>query len=151
MTEQRRRWVRLGLVYLTVTFLQVGLWASFATRSFYDSFPGLGRRWVSGDGPYNAHLASDAGVGFIAVGVVLLFAAVWMERRLIQAALVASLLHSLLHVLFHLRHPNESLDWLDGVLSNGALLVGGALAAVLLVVTARTPAGTSTDRSLQQS
>ena len=81
MTERHHRRILLGLVYLTVTFLQIGVWATFATRSFYDDFPGLGRRWVAGDGPYNAHLASDAGLGFLAVGVVLLLAAIWMERR----------------------------------------------------------------------
>ena len=139
MTEQKRRWVRFGLAYLTVTFLEVGFWASFASRNFYDSFPGLGRHWVAGHGPYNAHLTSDAGVGFLAVGAVLLLAAVWMERRIMQAALVAAVLHGLAHLLFHLREPNDALGWVDLVMSNGGLLLGTTLAAVLLVVVTRTP------------
>lgn len=139
MTEQKRRWVRFGLVYLTVTFLEVGLWATFAGRSFFNSFPGLGRRWVAGDGPYNAHLTSDAGVGFLAVGLVLLLAAVWMERRIMQAALAAAVLHGLGHLLFHLREPNDALGWVDQAMSNGGLVLGAALAATLLVVVARTP------------
>ena len=144
MTEHKRRWIRLGLVYLTVTFLEVGLWATFAPRSFYDSFPGFGRPWVAGDGPYNAHLAGDAGLGFLAVGVVLLLAAIWMERRLIQAALLVAFLHGLLHLFFHLVHPNDELRTDDALLSNGALFVGVSLAAVLLAAVTRTPTGQTT-------
>jgi hypothetical protein len=140
MTEHRRLQTRLGLAYLTATFLPLGLWATFATRSFYDDFPGFGRRWVAGDGPYNAHLASDAGVGFLAVGVVMLLAAIWMERRLVQAALVAAFLHGLLHLFFHLVHPKDDVGSLDALLSNGGLLVGVVLAAILLVTVTRTPA-----------
>ncbi len=125
--------------YLTVTFLQVGLWATLASRNFYDSFPGLGRHWVAGGGPYNAHLTSDAGVGFLAVGTVLLLAAVWMERRVIQASLTAALLHGLAHLLFHLREPNDALGWVDEAMSNGGLLFGVTLAAILLAVVTRTP------------
>ncbi|MDQ4068297.1 MAG: hypothetical protein M3203_02285 [Actinomycetota bacterium] len=83
MTDKRRRLVRLGLAYLTVSFLIVGLWATLDPRGFHDGFPGGGRQWVAGDGPYNAHLVADAGVGFLAVGVVLLLAAVWMATRLV--------------------------------------------------------------------
>ncbi len=139
MTDQKRRWARFGLAYLTVTFLEVGLWATFASRNFYDSFPGLGRHWVVGDGPYNAHLTSDAGVGFLAVGTVLLLAAVWMERRVIQASLTAALLHGLAHLLFHLREPNDALGSVDEAMSNGGLLFGVTVAAILLVVVTRTP------------
>ena len=78
MNVRTRKWVRGGLVYLTVSFAAVGLWATLDPRGFYDGFPGAGRQWVAGDGPYNAHLVSDAGIGFLAVGVVLLLAAVWM-------------------------------------------------------------------------
>lgn len=139
MTERRRRRIRLGLVYLAVTSLEAGLWATFAAHSFYDDFPGFGRQWVAGDGPYNAHLVTDAGVGFISVGVVLVLAAVWMERRVLQAALAAAALHGLPHLLFHLRHPNEALRSPDEAVSNGGLLLGVALAILLLVMVTRTP------------
>ena len=137
MTERTRRWVRLGLVYLTVAFLEVGLWATFAPRSFYDSFPGFGQPWVAGDGPYNAHLASDAGVGFLAVGMVLLLAAVWMERRVMQAALAAAVLHGGAHLVFHLAEPNQALGSIEKVLSNGGLFLGVTLALILLVAVTR--------------
>lgn len=139
MTNKTARWTRAGLIYLTATFLTIGLWATFSTRTFYDNFPGGGHHWVSGGGPYNAHLASDAGVGFLAVGAVLLLSAVWMDRRVVQAALVATILHDLPHLLFHLRHPNELLGSADRALSNGGLGLGVFLGALLLVVVSRTP------------
>jgi hypothetical protein len=134
---ESHRWVRAGLAYLAVTSLVVGVWATVATRSFYDDFPGGGRHWVAGDGPYNAHLVSDAGVGFLAVGVVLALAAVWMERRVVQAALVATLVHGIPHLFFHLRHPNDALGSLDTTLSDGGLGFAVVVALVLLVLVSR--------------
>ena len=134
------RRVRAGLAYLTVSFLAVGLWATLDSRGFYDGFPGGGRHWVEGDGPYNAHLVSDAGAGFFAVGVVLLLAVVWMERRVVQAALVAGCVHGGLHLLFHLRHPSDAIGDADRLISNGALAFGVAVAVALLVTVSRAPA-----------
>lgn len=139
MTEKARRAVRAGLLYLTVSFLVVGLWATLDPRGFYDGFPGGGRHWVAGDGPYNAHLVGDAGVGFLAVGIVLLLATMWMDARLIQAAAIAVAVHGAPHLLFHLRHPNESLGSVDRWLSSGGLAFGVLVALVVLVVTSRSP------------
>ena len=130
-----RRWVRVGLGYLTASFLVVGLWATLDPRGFFDSFPGGGRRWVAGDGPYNAHLVGDAGVGFLAVGLVLLLAAVWMGRRLVQASCAAAIVHGGVHLLYHLRHPDDSLGSTDAWLSNGGLGFGVAVAVAVLVAT----------------
>lgn len=140
MTATWHRRMRIGLAYLTASFLMIGLWATLAGRSFYDSFPGGGRHWIAGDGPYNAHLVGDAGVGFLAVGAVLLLATVWMDRRVVQAALVAAVLHDLPHLLFHLRHPNDALGSVDKLLSNGGLALGVTIAVGLLVVVTRAPA-----------
>lgn len=132
-----RRWARVALVYLAVSFLSVGLWATLAPQSFYDGFPGGGRTWIAGDGPFNAHLVSDTGVGFLAVGVVLVLAAVWPERRLVQAASVATLVHAAPHLFFHLRHPSEALTSLDTGLSNGGLAVNVVVALIVLVAASR--------------
>ena len=56
-----RRWIRIALGYLAFVSLEVGIWAQFAPRSFYDDFPGLGRAWVRVDGPFNEHLVRDVG------------------------------------------------------------------------------------------
>jgi len=45
----------------------VGAWALFAPVSWYDSFPGLGLRWLPVLGPYNEHLARDVGAFFLAL------------------------------------------------------------------------------------
>lgn len=65
------RLLRAALIYLAANFTAIGLWATVASRNFYDNFPGGGHRWLAGDGPYSAPLVSDAGVGFLAVGAVL--------------------------------------------------------------------------------
>ncbi len=137
MTQRAHLWLRVGLGYLTVTSAGIGLWAALATRSFYDDFPGFGRAWLAGDGPYNAHLAGDAGVGFLAVGVVLLLAIVWMDARVIQAALLATLVHEVPHLFFHLFHTNEAIGSLDRLLSTGGLAFGVVLAVVMLVAVVR--------------
>ena len=148
MTVQSRKWARVGLVYLTVSFLSVGFWATLDPHSFYDSFPGRGRTWVAGDGPYNAHLTGDAGAGFLAVGVVLLLAAIWMDIRVIQAASAAAVAHTAPHLLFHLRHPNDSLGSVDTALSNGGLAIGGLVAFGLLLVVTR--AGTAVSSATEE-
>ena len=136
VTQRTHRHIRIGLGYLAVSFVGIGLWATLATRSFYDDFPGFGRHWVADDGPYNAHLASDAGVGFLAVGVVLLVALLWMNQQVIQVALLAVLVHDLPHVLFHLRDPN-AIGSVDQLLSAGGLTLGVVLATVLLLAVSR--------------
>ena len=130
MRQPTRTPVRAGPVYLAAVFLTV-LWATLVPSSFYEEFPG-GRHWVAGDGPYNAHVVGDTGVGFVAVGVVALLAAVWMETRLVLTALVVAVVHS----VPHLRHPNEVLGTLDASLSNASLAFGVFLAVALLVVVA---------------
>lgn len=132
--------MRAGLAYLTASFLVIGLWATVASRSFYDAFPGGGRHWVAGDGPYNAHLVGDAGVGFLAVGAVLLLATAWLDRRVVQAALLAALVHDVPHLLYHLRHPNDALGSADTLLSDGGLALGVALALIMLAAVSRAPA-----------
>lgn len=139
MTEQQLRWVRIGLIYLAATSLAVGVWATIAPRSFYDGFPGGGRRWIAGDGPYNAHLLSDAGVGFLAVGAVVALAAVWLDQRVTQAALVAVVVHAVPHLLFHLRHPNQLIGLLDATLSNGGLAFAAILGLALLALVSSQP------------
>lgn len=49
------------LAALLVFGVPIGLWQQLAPRSFYDSFPGFGRTWVSPDGPFTEHLVRDIG------------------------------------------------------------------------------------------
>ena len=120
------------MIYLAVIDLPVGLWAVFAPESFYKNFPGLGRHWVSTQGPFNHHLITDTGAGFLAVTAALLLAAVWMSKPAVVVALVASLAHDLPHFIFHLTHPNHALSGADQLLSTGGLGLGCVVAAVLI-------------------
>jgi hypothetical protein len=97
-----RRVLRWGLVALAVLNVPVGLWATIAPHSFYADFPGWGRHWVSALGPYNEHLVRDVGALELAITVLFLLAAVWLDRRLSQAALIASFFWAVPHFAYHL-------------------------------------------------
>lgn len=129
MTHQR--WIRIALGYVAVVSLQVGLWALFAPRSFYDDFPGLGMAWVNLDGPYNEHLVRDVGGLNLALAIVVIAAAVTLSRPMILTAVGASLAIGVPHFLYHLVNA-DLLDATDATIS----LVGLALAVVLPVAVA---------------
>ena len=97
-----RSWLRIGLLLLAATSLSSGLWALFLPRPFYEDFPLPGWDWVSTLGPYNEHLVSDYGALNLALGVLMMAAAVFLERRLVQASLVAWLAYAVPHFVFHL-------------------------------------------------
>lgn len=124
---------RVALGYLVVVSLQIGVWAMLAPRSFYDGFPGLGRTWVSVDGPYNEHLIRDVGALNLAVAVVLIAAAVTLSRSLIIAACVASLAWGVPHFVYHLVN-REGYSTGDLAASLGGLALFAAIPVALLVL-----------------
>ena len=73
--------IRVAFGYLALSSLQIGAWALFAPRSFYDGFPGAGRSWVSVDGPYNEHLVRDVGALNLAIAVLLVALPSYRARR----------------------------------------------------------------------
>lgn len=97
---------RVAFGYLAFVSIQVGAWALLAPRSFYDGFPGLGRSWVSIDGPYNEHLVRDVGALNLALAVVLVSAAVTLRRSLVVTASVAALVWGGPHLGYHLAHTD---------------------------------------------
>jgi hypothetical protein len=136
-SEGRRRLVRAGLVTLALPTAYVGIWATLAPRSFYDDFPVDHRMWVSSLGPYNEHLVRDVGAFELGLLVVAVYAAVTLERRLVQAALLASLVSGVPHLLYHVGNT-EGLSTGDNLVS----LLGLALAVVIplaLLPLTRTP------------
>ena len=105
-TEHDRRPVhrsafRIGLSLLAATALGGGFWALFLPRAFYDDFPLPGRAWASTLGPYNEHLVRDYGATNLAFGVLLVFAAILLERKLVQVSLLAWLVYGVPHFIFH--------------------------------------------------
>jgi hypothetical protein len=102
-------WVRAGLVALGVVQLYTGVWAIVDPSGWFARFPGFDPRLVAADPPYNAHLATDAGAGFLATAVALLLAAWWAERRVVLVALAAYLAFAVPHLVFHAANPAPGL------------------------------------------
>jgi fructose-specific phosphotransferase system IIC component len=133
----RTLWTRIGLAYLAAGFALVGFWAAFAPRSFYTSFPGAGRHWVSPDGPYNQHLVRDVGELSLALLVVMVAALVTMSLPLVRTALVAVIVNGVLHVVYHARHLDPFSSG-DGIAVIGSLVLAPIVAAALLLLTRST-------------
>src|SRR3954465_6348125 len=100
-TRQQRRRLRGGIAVLAVTPALVGIWATVSPRGFYDDFHGGGRHWVSAVGPYDEHLVRDVGALYLGSLVLLAFAIVWLDRRLVQAALVSYVVAVVPHLAYH--------------------------------------------------
>jgi hypothetical protein len=128
--------LRIGLAILAVPSLVIGVWAAFAPQSFYDDFPGLGRVWVSPDGPYNEHLVRDVGELNLALAVVTVIALAALTPILVRAVLAGWIVYSVPHLVYHLRHldPFASDDQVSLIASLAFVPV---LAVVLLVIELR--------------
>jgi hypothetical protein len=128
-----RRWTRIALGYLSLLSLEIGLWAQFAPRSFYDHFPGLGRTWIKVDGPYNEHLVRDVGGLNLGLAAVLIIAMITLSRTTIIAASAASLLYGVPHLVYHIANTDD-LETSDVATSIGGLVLFAVLPIALIVV-----------------
>ena len=127
--------LRAGVAALAVVELAIGAWELLAPRSFYSSFP-AGRDWVQALGPYDSHLMTDVGELTLALGVLLALAAVWFERRLVQAALIAYLVYAVPHLVFHAIH-RDHLSAADNAGNLATLGLAVLVPAVLLWLSRR--------------
>lgn len=136
---------RIALGYLALISIEIGAWALIAPRSFYDDFPGLGRAWVSIDGPYNEHLVRDVGALNLALAVLLVVAAVRLTRTLVVTAAAASLVWGAPHLVYH-AFNTDGLSNTDLALNLGGLALGAVLPIALIVMARReltdSPVGT---------
>ena len=95
---------RVALAYLALMGMAVGVWAYGFPHEFYDGFPGLGRTWVSMDGPYNEHLVRDAGSAFLMMGA-LAGLGLWKPTVAPPLAIgIATLCFNGLHFAYHATH-----------------------------------------------
>ncbi len=131
MESRVKTWVRVGMVVLAVPQLVIGIWAMLAPHSWYQSFPGVEPHLISADPPYNAHLATDAGIGFFCTGVGLLLAAAWGRRSGVWVALVTFLAFALPHALYHAGHKAPGLSDADDVREVLFLFFGVVFGVVL--------------------
>ena len=120
------------LLVLAVPQLLTGAWAVFAPQSFYDDFPGVGPALVGRDGPFNAHLVTDAGAGFLAIGACVAIAALLGGRARCRLALVTYLVLESPHATFHLLHRADGLSGAGELIGIGGVLSGVAVAVALL-------------------
>jgi hypothetical protein len=131
------RWVRIGLVVaIAPGQVLTGLWAVLAARNWFDHFPGVGADLVAAEPPYNAHLATDAGAGFLATGVALVAAAIWGQRAAVYVALLTYFAFALPHLGYHATHPSDALSGVEQA-TNLALLGSGVVMAAVLCWGAR--------------
>ena len=134
--------MRAGLVLLAFPHAVIAGWGLTSPRSFYDSLPGAGRHWVSALPPYNEHLLRDFAAASLAIVVFLIGAAIVLERRTIQIALIAFLAYSIPHFAYHLT-TTEHYSSGDNVGSLGGFVFTIVLAGSLLALTR--PAASSDD------
>jgi hypothetical protein len=136
VAAERRTPVRVGLLLLAVGQGITGAWALFAPRSWYDHFPGGGAKWLPGFGPYNEHFSADIGATFLGLVAGLVFAAVVLDRRAIQTALVAYLVFAVPHTIYHLTQL-DALSTKDNVLNMATLGATVVLPVALLALVRR--------------
>ena len=145
MSSDRRlgTWRTIALAVLAVNAAWIGAWALAAPASFYRSFPGGGRSWVSIDGPYNEHLVRDVG-GLNLALLVLTIAALYLRQPLVTRLTgLVWLPFAVPHLIYHLAHRDDLTAASDKVTSLGGL----GLTAVLAVALAFSPAPTIAGRA----
>lgn len=112
----------------------IGLWAVLAPRSWYDDFPGLGPALAAAEPPFNGHLVTDAGAGFLATGGLLVGACLLGGPVEMRIAAIGYLLFCAPHLVYHASNPSPLLpafnDALNVVLI-GVQVLGGATLILL--------------------
>ncbi len=133
MIDRRRLEFRAVLYVLGGIQLLNGIWITLSPTSFYDDFP-LGRGWVEALPSYNEHLMRDVGGLFMATGLVLVVAGLWLERRVVMLALGSYLLFTIPHTVYHLLNlePYGTGDAIGNVIALGATVVLPVYLVVLL-------------------
>ena len=130
----RGGWLRSGLLLVATTTLGAGLWALPFPRSFYGDFPFPGWDWISTLGPYNEHLVRDYGAMNLALGVLLVSAAISPERGLSRVALLTYLVFAIPHFVFHVAQTHH-FSLFHNTLQLGSLGLLVLLPGALLVLT----------------
>jgi hypothetical protein len=121
--------LRPGLALLAAVEVVLGLWTLLFPASFYADVP-----TVDATPPFSEHLFRDFGGATLGLAVVLVAAAVWLERRLVVVALVAYLAFAVPHLVFHAAHlhglPAAEATVLVTVLAGSVVLPLALLAVV---------------------
>jgi hypothetical protein len=136
-----RKEIRAGLLGLAVPVVIIGGWALLAPHGWYDEFPVGSGRWISSLGPYDEHLARDFGALYLALGLLLGFAAFALDRLLVKAVLWASLVFQVPHLIFHVANT-EPFSAASNIANLALLGLGLVLTAMLLDLVSRRQSAT---------
>jgi hypothetical protein len=123
--------LRVGVWFLAVATLAVGVVATLAPRAFYDRVP-----WVSLAPPYSEHLMRDYGAMNLALALIMVVAAITMDRLMIRTSLAAYVVFAIPHLLFHVTH-HQHYTTAQAVGETTALVVAALLPLGLLMLTRR--------------
>jgi AhpD family alkylhydroperoxidase len=107
MSDRLTDILRLNVLVVGLANAAVGAWALISPHGWYRTFPGFGHHWISALGPYDEHLARDAGSGLLAIGVLLCWAALAPRSGLLRPALVASLVFGVPHLAYHVASADD--------------------------------------------
>lgn len=136
-STKRPAWIRIALVLLAVPNLVAGAWAVAAPRSWFDTFPGWAPHLVAAHPPFNDHLATDAGAGLLAAGVLAAVALVVPRREVVLTAMLGVGAFVLPHAVFHVLHPAGALSTFEDALNSVSLVAVVVLTAAVAVHTWR--------------
>jgi hypothetical protein len=134
--DRGRALIRVVLVFVAISGALVSVWILAAPRHFYDNFPIGPSEWVLVLPPYNEHLLRDYGAATLGLTLLTVAAAVLMERRLVQVALLSLFAAGTPHLAYHLT-TTEHYSTGDGVASLTALALQSLLPLALLALTVR--------------
>jgi hypothetical protein len=121
--------LRVGIWFLGLVELAVGVVATLTPRVFYDDVP-----WVSLAPPYAEHLMRDYGAMNLALGVVSLVAAITMQQLIVRTALAAYLIFAIPHLLLHVTH-HQHYTATAAIGETTTLVVAALLPVALLALT----------------
>lgn len=130
--------LRGGLIFLAATQGAAGSVQLLLPRLFYDNAPTPEHPWVAMLPPYNEHLMRDLGAATLAYTLVLVVAAIGLERRLVVTALAANLMFTVPHFVFHAAHL-EGMPPDDALAQTLTLIAAVVIPAVLLILSVRLP------------
>jgi hypothetical protein len=128
--ERHRGVIRFGLIFMALAIGLVAAGILIAPKQFYDEFPGPSH-WVSALPPYNEHLIRDFGSAGLGLAVLAGLAALWMDRRVVQAAAVVLFIGSLPHAIYH-STTTESYSTADNIFSLAGLYLEVLLPLLIL-------------------
>jgi len=133
--------LRIGIWFLALAELAVGVVATLTPRVFYDHVP-----WVDLAPPYSEHLMRDYGAMNLALTVVTVAAAITMDQLIVRVALTAYLVFAVPHLLFHVTH-HQHYTTTAAITETAALVVAVLLPTALLpLARERPPVGARPDK-----